>query len=124
MAHTSVHGELLKTQQQTIASFVESSEEISENFKLVQSLLRQQSCASSKSLQEQVESIIVNERQNASRLQVLEEIHSESMATAEEKQCFLEEAQLNLPTLQKSATESESWVENYRARPKTTCRVD
>ena len=57
--------ELLKTQQQTIASFVESIEkEISTNSELVQSLLEQASSAASKSLQEQVDGLIAKEREN------------------------------------------------------------
>ena len=61
--------ELLETQQQTITSFVESIEkEISTNFEMAQSLLEQASIAASRSLLEQVESLIAKERENTSKL--------------------------------------------------------
>ena len=43
------------------------------------------------------------EKQNASKLQALEDIQNETMAIAEEQQCLIEEAQLRLPTPQMSA---------------------
>ena len=55
--------------QQTVASIVESIEkEISANSELAQSLLEHTSSAASGSLQEQVEGLIVKERENASML--------------------------------------------------------
>ena len=81
-----MHGELLETQQQTIASFVESIEkEISANSELVQSLLEKASSAASRSLQEQVEGFIAKERENTSKLQALEEIQNETKAIPEEQ---------------------------------------
>ena len=62
--------ELFKAQQQTITSFLESVErDISANSELAQSLLDQTSGAASRSLQEQVDGLIVKEKQNASKLQ-------------------------------------------------------
>ena len=119
-----MHRELLKTQQQSRAFFVESIEkEISTNSELAQSLLEQPSGAASGSLQEQVGGLIAKERENASKLWALEEIENETMAIAEEQQCFIE-AQLRLPTPRTSAVESALEADNYgRARPKTTQRV-
>ena len=105
--------ELLEAQQQTITSFVESIEkDISANSELAQSLLEQASGAASRSLQEQVEGFLAKEKQNVSKLSALEEIQNKTMAIAEEQQCLIEEAQLRLPTLQTSAVESASEVEN------------
>ena len=106
-------------------SFVESVEkEISTNSELAQSLLEQSSGAASRSLQEQVEGLIAKEKQNASKLQALEEIQNKTMAIAEEQQCLIEEAQFRLTTPQISAVESASEAENDGgARPKTTQRV-
>ena len=116
---------MLKTQQQSIASFVESIEkEISSNSELAQSLLEQASGTVSRSLQEQVEGLISKEKENASKLRALEEIQNETMAIAEEQQCLIEEAHLRLPTPQTSAVESSCEAENYGgARPKTIQRV-
>ena len=120
-----MHRELFEAQQQTITSFVESIEkDISANSELAQSLLEQASGTASRSLQEQVEGLIAKEKQNASKLQALEEIQNETMAIAEEQQCLIEEAQLRLPTPQTSALESASEAENHGgARPKWTPRV-
>ena len=117
--------ELFEAHQQTITSFVESVErDISANSELAQSLLEHASGTASRSLQEQVEGLIAKEKQNASKLQALEEIQNETMAIAEEQQCIIEEAQLRLPTPQTSAVESTSEAENHGgARPKHTPRV-
>ena len=117
--------ELFEAQQQTITSFVESIEKgISANSELAQSLLEQASGTASKSLQEQVEGLIAKEKQNASKVWALEEIHNETMAIAEEQQCLIEEALLRLPTPQTSAVESASEAEIHGgARPKCTPRV-
>ena len=120
-----MHRELLKVQQQTITSFVESIEkDISANSELPQSLLEQASGAASRSLQEQVEGLIAKEKQNAYKLRALEEIQNETMGIAEEQQHLIEEAQLRLPTPQTSAVESASEAANYGGtRPKCTQRV-
>ena len=120
-----MHRELFEAQQQTITSFVESVErDISANSELAQSLLEQTSGVASRSLQEQVEGLIAKEKQNASKLQALEEIQNETMAIAEEQQHLIEEAQLRLPTPQTSAVESASEAEIHGgARPKHTPRV-
>ena len=120
-----MQAELLQAQQQAITSYVESIEkEISANSELAQSLLEQASSAASRSQQEQVEGLIAKEKQNASKLQALEEIQNETMAIAEEQQCLIKEAQLRLPTPQTSAVESASKAKDYDgATPKTTQRV-
>ena len=125
MAERNMYRELLEAQQQTITSFVESIvKDISANSELGQSLLEQASGAASRSLQEQVEGLIAKEKQNASKLQALEEIQNETMVIAEEQQCLIEEAQLRLPSPQTSAVESASEAESYSgARPRTTQRV-
>ena len=117
--------ELLESQQQTLISFVQSIEKkISASSKLAHSLLEQASGAASRSLQEQVDSLIAKEKQNASKLWALEEIQNETMAIAEEQQCLMEEVQLRLPMPQTSAVESASEAENHGgARPKVTQRV-
>ena len=103
---------LLETQQQTIAFFVESiKKEISANSKLAQSLLEQASGAASRSLQEQVEGLIVKEKGNACKLSALEEIQNKTMTIAEEQQYLIEEAQLRLQTPQTPAVESASQTE-------------
>ena len=118
-----MHRELFEAQQQAITSFVESVEkDIGANSELAQSLLEQTSGVASRSLQEQVEGLIAKEKQNASKLQALEEIQNETMAIAEEQQCLLEEAKLRLPTPQTSAVESEAEIHGG-ARPKRTPRV-
>ena len=97
---------------------------ISANSELAQSLLKQASGAASRSLQEQMEGLTAKEKQNGSKLRALEEIQNETMATAEEQQCLIEEAQLRLQTPQTSAVEFTSESENYGgARPKITQRV-
>ena len=79
--------ELLKTQQQIITCFVESIEKnISVNSELAQSLLKQASAAASRSLQEQLEGLIAKQKENASKLQALEEIQNETITIAEEQQ--------------------------------------
>ena len=120
-----MQGVCLRLSNKPITSFVESIEkEISANSELAKSLLEQTSSAASRSPQEQVECLTAKEKQNASKLQALEEIQNETMAIAEEQQCLIEEAQLKLPTPQTFAVESASKAENYgEARPKTTQRV-
>ena len=98
--------------------------EINANSEPAQSLFIQPSVAASNSLQEEVENIIAKEKENASKLSALKEIQHELMATAEEQQCLLEEAQFNLLTLQTSVVESKSEAESSGgARPKKTQRV-
>ena len=71
-----------------------------------------------------MEGLIAKQKQNASKLQALEEIQNETMAIAREQQCLIEEAQLRLPTPQTSAVESASEAEIHGgARPKRTTRV-
>ena len=70
----------------------------------------------------QVEALIEKEHQNASKLQILEEINREVIEIAEEQHCRLEKVRMNLTTpLTSEATEPE----NYSGpRPKTTIRAN
>ena len=71
----------------------------------------------------QVEALIVREHQNASKLQILEEINKEATEIAEEQHHRLKEVRLNLTTPLTSKVEA-SEPENYGgARPKTTSRT-
>ena len=92
--------ELLSQQQETINSFIRSLEkEISQNSQLAQTLMEQQSSSNlPKSIIGQGEVLIEKEQQNASKLQILEEINKEATEIVEEQQCRLEEARLNLTT--------------------------
>ena len=80
MAQMSLHEELLSQQQETINSFVRSlEEEISQNSQQAQRLMEQQSSSNlPKSIIGQVEALIAKEKQNASKLQILEEINKEA----------------------------------------------
>ena len=91
----SLHDELLSHQQETVNSFIRSLEEdISQNSQQVQRLMEQSSSNLPKSIIGQVEALIAKEQQNASRLQILEEINKEATEIAEEQHCRLEEARL------------------------------
>ena len=73
-----------------------------------------------KSIIGQVEALIAKEQQNASRLQILEEINKETTEIVEEQHHRLEEARLNLTTPLTSEIEPKSYG---GARPKTTSRA-
>ena len=76
-----------------------------------------------KSILGQVEALIKREQQNASKLQILEEINKEATEIAEEQHCRLKEVRLNLitpPTFEVEASELEKYG---GARPKTTSRA-
>ena len=76
-----------------------------------------------KSIMGQVEALIAKEQQNASKLQILEEINKEATEIAEEQHRRLEEARLNLTTPLTSEVEA-SEAENYGgARPKVKSRA-
>ena len=114
--------ELLSQQQETINSFIRSlEEEISQNSQQAQRLIEQQGSSNlPKSVLGQVEALILREQQNASKLQILEEINEEATEIVEEQDHRLEEARLNLTTPLTSKVNA-SEPENYsRARPKTT----
>ena len=100
MAQMSLCKELLSQQQETINSFIRSLEEkISHNSQQAQRLIDQQSSSNlPKSTIGQVEALIAKEQQNASKLQILEEINKKATEIAEEQHCRLEEARLNLTT--------------------------
>ena len=65
-----------------------------------------------KSLLGQVEALIVREQQNASKLQIPEEINKEATEITEEQHCRFKKARLNLTTpltLEVEASEPESY---------------
>ena len=99
MAQMSLHDELLNLQQETITSFIELLEkDISQNSQWVQRLIEQCSCGLPKSILGKVEELIEREKQNTSKLQVLEELQREATEIAEEQHYRPEEARLNLTT--------------------------
>ena len=124
MAQMSLCDELLSQQQETVNSFIRSlEEEISQNSQQVQRLMQQSSGNLPKSIMGQVEALIAKEQQNASKLQILEEINKEATKIAEEQHRRLEEARLNLTTPLTSEVEA-SEAENYGgARPKVKSRA-
>ena len=120
----SLRDELLSQQQETVNSFIKSlEEEISQNSQQAQRLMQQSSGNLPKSIMGQVEALIAKEQQNASKLQILEEINKEATEIAEEQHRRLEEARLNLTTPLTSEVEA-SEAENYGgARPKVKSRA-
>ena len=77
-----------------------------------------------KSILGQVEALIEKEWQNASKLQILEEINREATEIAKDQHCRLKEVRLNLMTPLTSEIEVLE-PENYGgARPKTTSRAN
>ena len=85
--------------------------------------MEQSSSKLPKSIIGQVEALIAKEQQNASKLQILEEINKEATEIAEEQHCRLEEARLNLTTPLTSEVEA-SEAESYGgARPKVKSRA-
>ena len=68
-----------------------------------------------------MEALIEKEKQNASKLQVPEELNRGATETADEQHCRLKEVRFNLTTpLTSEASEPENYGE---ARPKTTSRA-
>ena len=124
MAQRSLCEELLSQQQETINSFIRSlEEEISQNSQHAQRLIEQQSSSNlPKPIIGQVEALIAREQQNASKLQILEEINKEVTEIAEEQHCRLEEARLNLTTPLTSEVEASEPEIYGGARPKTKSR--
>ena len=116
MAQMSLRDELLSQQQETVNSFIRSlEEEISQNSQQVQRLMEQSSSNLPKSIIGQVEALFAKEQQNASKLQILEEINKEATEIVEEQHCRLEEARLNLTTpltseVEASEAESYGWA--------------
>ena len=97
MAQMSLHDEFLSQQQEIINSFIRSlEEEISQNTQQVWHLIEQQGSSNLPApILGQVEALIEKEQQNASKLQILEEINREATEIAEEQHCRLEEVKLN-----------------------------
>ena len=123
MAQMSLCNELLSQQQETVNSFIRSLEEISQNSQWVQRLMEQSSSNLPKSIIGQVEALITKEQQNASTLQILEEINKEATEIVEEQHRRLEEARLNFTTPLTSEVEA-SEAESYGgARPKVKSRA-
>ena len=125
MAQMSLHEELLSQQQETICSFIWSLEEdITQNSQQAQRLVEQQSSSNlPKSIIGQVEALIVKEQQNASKLQILEEINKEATEIVEEQHCRLVEARLNLTTPLTSKVEASEAGIYGGARPKVKSRA-
>ena len=71
----------------------------------------------------QVEALIEKEKQNAFKLQILEEINKEATEIAEEQHCRLEEARGNLTTPLTSEVEASKPEICGEARPKTKSRA-
>ena len=93
MAQMSLHYELMNQQQETINSVIRSpEEEISQTSKLAQYLIEQGSNNLLASVLGQMEAPVEKDKQNASKLQVLEELNREAMEIAEEQHYRLEEA--------------------------------
>ena len=117
--------ELLSQQQEIINPFIRSlEEEISQNSQQVQRLMAEQSSSNlPKSILGQVEFLIKNEHQNASKLQILEEINREATEILEEQHCRLEEARLNLTTPLTSEAEASEPESCSGARPNITLRA-
>ena len=109
----SLHDELLSQQQETVNSLIRSlEEEISKISQQAQRLMDQSSSNLPKSIIGQMETLIAKEQQNASKLQILEEINKEATEIVEEQHCRLEEARLNLTTPLTSEVE-DSEAESY-----------
>ena len=120
MAQMSLCNELLSQQQEMINSFIRSlEEEISQNSQQVQRIIELQGSSNlPKSILGQVHALIEKEHQNATKLQILEEINREATEITEEQHHRLEEVRLNLTTPLTSEGEA-SEPENYGgARPK------
>ena len=117
--------ELLSQQQETINSFIRSlEEEISQNSQQAQRLMEQQSSSNlPRSILGQVEALIEKEQQNASKLQILEEINKEATEIVEEQYYRLEGARGNLTTPLTSDVEAPEPEIYGGARPKTKSRA-
>ena len=99
-------------------------EDISQNSQQVQRLMEQQSSSNlPKSIIAWVEALIVKEQQNASKLQILEEINREATEIVEEQHHRLEEARLNLTTPLTSKVEASEAEIYGGARPKVKSRA-
>ena len=120
----SLHDELLSQQQETVNSFIRSLvEEISQNSQQAQRLVEQSSSNLPKSIIVQVEALIAKEQQNASKLQILEEINKEATEIVEEQYHRLEGARLNLTTPLTSEVEASEAKSYGGARPKVKSRA-
>ena len=106
-------------------SFIRSlEEEISQNSQQAQRLMEQQGSSNlPKSILGQVE-LIAKEQQNASKLQILEEINKEATEIMEEQHHRLKEARLNLTSPLTSGVEASEPESYVRARPKTKSRAN
>ena len=98
-------------------------EEISQNSQQSQRLMEQSSSNLPKSIIGQVEALIAKEQQNASKLQILEEINKEATEIVEEQHHRLEEARLNLTTPLTSEVEASEAKRYGGARPKVKSRA-
>ena len=90
----------------------------------MQHLIEQDSSNLPTSILGQVEALLEKEKQNASKLQVLEELNREAMEIAEEQQHRLKEVRLNLKTPLNSETEASEQGNYSGARFKTTSKAN
>ena len=98
--------ELLNIQQETMTSISELLEkEISKNSQWAPSIVEQSSSDLPKLILGQAEELAEKEKQNASKLQELEELQRDAMEIAEEHHHRLEEVRLNLTTTLTSKAE-------------------
>ena len=126
MVQMSLCDELLSQQQEMIYSFIRSlEEEISQNSQQAQCLIKEQGSSNLPTcILGQAEALIEKEQQNASKLQMLEEINRKATEITEEQHHRLRKTRLNLTTPLTSEVEA-SEPENYgRARPKTKSRAN
>ena len=70
-----------------------------------------------------MEALIAKEQQNASKLQILEEINKKATEIEEEQHCRLEEARINLTTPLTSEVEASEAESYHGARPKVKSRA-
>ena len=90
----------------------------------MQRLIEQQSASNlPKSIIGQVEALIAKEQQNASKLQILEEINKEATEIAQEQHHRLKDARLNLTTPLTPEVEAFDPEIYGGARPKTKSRA-
>ena len=109
-----------------INSFIRSlEEEISQSSQQEQHLIEQQGSSNlSTSILGQVDVLIEKEQQNASKLQILEEINRVATEITEEQHYRLGEVRLNLTTPLTSKVETSEPEKYGRARSKTKSRAN
>ena len=121
MAQLNMQDKWVTAQHKAIASFVEFEQEIRANSLFAQSL-KEQTGATLKSLQEEVDEIIEKEKTETIQLHALEKIQVGALAGVKRQQCLFEVAVISAGTL--VAKTSESGYDVYcGTRLKDICRV-